>query len=382
MIPTAINNPLDGLIKIKDGEKFDIAILDYQMPDIDGLHLAMEFRNYPMGEKLPIVILTSLGKKDTLEELEKAKLSAFILKPVKQSQLFRTLISAIYKSDDVSFTKVLSPAPQANKKNKTYSIKILLAEDNLVNQMVATKMLANIGYKADVASNGKEAFDAINKINYDLIFMDILMPEMDGFEATRAIRKLDKSIKQPKIIAMTANAMTGDREKCLRAGMDDYLSKPIKAEELVAKLSHWGELINLESANEMEQIKKQELPATILDEKKISLLADINTKEDAIFLVELLEIFIKDLPKATANITDAYKRQDVQKLKFNAHRLKGSSLSLGIDHLAKICEQIEKAAMSNSFTEETSNSIKNLTNDFEILINELEMLKEKYKAVC
>ncbi|MBK6912364.1 MAG: Hpt domain-containing protein [Ignavibacteriales bacterium] len=116
--------------------------------------------------------------------------------------------------------------------------------------------------------------------------------------------------------------------------------------------------------------------------KKISLLADINTKEDAIFLVELLEIFIKDLPKATANITDAYKRQDVQKLKFNAHRLKGSSLSLGIDHLAKICEQIEKAAMSNSFTEETSDSIKNLTNDFEILINELEMLKEKYKAVC
>ncbi|MBK6912365.1 MAG: response regulator [Ignavibacteriales bacterium] len=240
------------------------------MPNIDGLHLAMEFRNYPMGEKLPIVILTSLGKKDTLEELEKAKLSAFILKPVKQSQLFRTLISAIYKSDDVSFTKFLSPVPQANKKNKTYSIKILLAEDNVVNQMVATKMLANIGYKADVASNGREAFDTINKMQYDLIFMDILMPEMDGFEATRAIRKLDKSIKQPKIIAMTANAMTGDREKCLRAGMDDYLSKPIKAEELVAKLSHWGELINLESANEMEQIKKQELPATILDEKNKS----------------------------------------------------------------------------------------------------------------
>jgi len=382
MIPIAINNPLDGLIKIKDGEKFDIAILDYQMPDIDGLHLAMEFRNYPMGEKLPIIILTSLGKKDTLEELEKAKLSAFILKPVKQSQLFRTLISAIYKSDDVSTTKFLSPTPHSDKKNKTYPIKILLAEDNVVNQMVATKMLANIGYKTDVASNGKETFDAINKIKYDLILMDILMPEMDGFEATRAIRKLDKSIKQPKIIAMTANAMTGDREKCLRAGMDDYLSKPIKAEELVAKLSQWGEIINLESANELEQIKKQELSVSILDEEKISLLADINTKEDAVFLVELLEIFIRDLPKATANITDAYKRQDVQKLKFNAHRLKGSSLSLGIDHLAKICEQIEKAAISNSFSEETSDAIKNLSNDFEILIKELERLKEKYKAVC
>lgn len=382
MIPTTINNPLDGLIKIKEGEKYDIAVLDYQMPDIDGLHLAMEFRNYPMGENLPIVILTSLGKKDTLEELEKAKLSAFILKPVKQSQLFRTLISAIDKSADATITKFSPLSAESNKKSKAYPIKILLAEDNVVNQMVATKMLANLGYKTDIASNGKEAFDAVNKTTYDLVFMDILMPEIDGFEATRAIRKLDKSIKQPKIIAMTANAMTGDREKCLRAGMDDYLSKPIKADELIAKLSHWGEIVNIESKNQLDEIKKNGLPATILDEKKINLLVDVNTKEDAIFLVELLEIFIRDLPKAIANITDAHKRQDTQKLKFNAHRLKGSSLSLGIDHLAKICEQIEIAAKNNSFDLETSNLIKNLTDDFEILITELERLKDKYKAVC
>lgn len=382
MIPTVFNSPLDALIKIKEGEKFDVAILDYQMPDMDGIHLAIEMRNYTMGEKLPIIILTSLGKKDTIEELEKARLSAFVLKPVKQSQIFRTLISAISDSKSSQYSKPVALPGQLSKVHKVYPLKILLAEDNHVNQMVATKMLESLGYKSDIAANGKEALEAVKKIKYDIVLMDILMPEMDGFEATKELRRLDSSMKQPKIIAMTANAMTGDREKCLRAGMDDYLSKPIKIDELVNKLDHWGEIINNQSIIQVEEIKKRELPSKILDEKKLNLLADINSKEDVNFLVELLDIFIRDLPKAIVNITDAYDRQDTQKLKFNAHRLKGSSLSLGIDHLSKICEQIEAAAMTGTFDLETESFIKNLKDDFEILIKELGLLKEKYAAAC
>ena len=184
------------------------------------------------AQSLPIILLTSLGRKET--NAEDLAIAAFLTKPLKPSALFDAL-AGIFARNVVMAKAEPSKAAIDAGMAKRHPLRILLAEDNAVNQKLALRLLDQMGYRADVASNGLEAVESVQRQSYDLVLMDVQMPEMDGLDATRAIRKL-KNLRQPRVVAMTANAMQGDREMCMAAGMDDYVSKPIRVQELVEAL--------------------------------------------------------------------------------------------------------------------------------------------------
>ncbi|MSP37322.1 MAG: response regulator [Deltaproteobacteria bacterium] len=214
----------------KAQEKFDVAILDMQMPGMDGIELASKTRELPDYRELPLILLSSMGRRDGAKQLFTAELT----KPVREARLLDALsmVFGAQVKEAVNGNLSLDPGIAARQ-----PLRILLAEDNVVNQKVAGKILERMGYRADVVSNGKEAVEAVERQHYDVVLMDVQMPEMDGLEATSVIRQR-LGDRRPWIIALTANALQGDREKYLGVGMDDYLSKPIRVEELAKVLSH------------------------------------------------------------------------------------------------------------------------------------------------
>jgi len=228
--------PGEVLNLIKQGNHFDLIITDMHMPELDGLMLTREIRKFQNAEALPIILLTSLGRREL--GADELNFSAYLTKPLKPSALYDTLTGLFAKN------RVLAEAEPATFRGKgvldvemavRHPLRILLAEDNTVNQKLALRILEQMGYRADVASNGIEAVESVERQTYDVILMDVQMPEMDGLDATRTVRKLNQ-ITQPHIIAMTANALEGDREMCIAAGMDDYVSKPIRVNELIDAL--------------------------------------------------------------------------------------------------------------------------------------------------
>jgi len=233
MMPRQTQSPKQALKRLRDGEKFDLAILDMHMPQMDGVELAAAIRKLPNEKKLPLVLLTSLGRREL--DADKLGFASHLTKPLKPSQLFDALMGVLSKkSRSVKAPKTRLQLDPDMAKN--HPLRILLTEDNAVNQKVALRILQQIGYRADVASNGLEAIESVGRQIYDVILMDVQMPEMDGLEATRNIVKTWPEEKRPFIIAMTANAMEGDREACLAAGMNDYITKPIRVNELMEAL--------------------------------------------------------------------------------------------------------------------------------------------------
>ncbi len=228
------DSPGEALQWIKRGDPFDLAILDMQMPVMDGITLAREVRKLRDPAALPLVLSTSLGRH---EEEEAVNLfTAYLSKPIKPSQLFDTL-AGIFGAEAVEEKKAaLEKVKEGAEMSIHHPLRILLAEDILVNQKLALRLLEQMGYRADVASNGLEAVQSVERQTYDVVLMDVQMPEMDGLEASRRICARWARGQRPTIIAMTANAMMGDREMCLEAGMDDYLSKPIRRDELMKAL--------------------------------------------------------------------------------------------------------------------------------------------------
>jgi two-component system sensor histidine kinase/response regulator len=233
---------------VADKKPYDLALLDMQMPEMDGMTLARAIKADPAIASTRLIILTSMGYMHSQTELKAAGVDAYLVKPVKQSRLFDCLVNVLGRAAaEHVFTKPSAdaPAPRAMEDlSHAHHARILLAEDNIVNQKVALAQLKGLGFAADAVANGHEVLSALKQVPYDIIFMDCQMPEMDGYEAARLIRQAERSSnanwKAPvRIVAMTANAMTGDREKCLAAGMDDYLSKPVRKAELQSALMKW-----------------------------------------------------------------------------------------------------------------------------------------------
>jgi CheY-like chemotaxis protein len=233
MTSRATESPLEALRWLDAGEAFDLAILDMHMPEMDGLTLARQIRE--RHAELPLVLFSSLGRREAGDN--DRLFEAYLAKPVRQSQLFDTLIGLLAR--DAAPRIVAAPGKSQLDPGQAarHPLRILLAEDNVVNQKLALRLLQQMGYRADLASNGTEAVESVKRQAYDVVLMDVQMPEMDGLEAARQINARWRPQERPRIIAMTANAMQGDREMCIAAGMDDYLTKPIRVERLVEALN-------------------------------------------------------------------------------------------------------------------------------------------------
>jgi CheY-like chemotaxis protein len=225
-------SPAQALQWLAAGETFDLAILDMHMPEMDGMDLARRIRE--RGSAMPLVLFSSLGRREAGDT--EGLFAAYLAKPLHQSQLFDTLIGLLSQAP-VEAKAAPPPKPTIDAHlAERHPLRILLAEDNLVNQKLALRLLSQMGYRADVAANGIEAIESIERQPYDVVLMDVQMPEMDGLEATRRITARWQADQRPRIVAMTANAMQGDREECLAAGMDDYITKPIRVDTLVQAL--------------------------------------------------------------------------------------------------------------------------------------------------
>ncbi|MEO7152838.1 MAG: response regulator [Burkholderiaceae bacterium] len=240
MRPRETGSPAEALRWVESGESFDLAVLDMHMPEMDGLALGQ--RLHALRPGLPLVLFSSLGRRETGDA--QSLFSAYLAKPVRQSQLFDTLAGVLARrSHDAAQTPASPAAPAPAERPRidpglaaAHPLRILLAEDNAVNQKLALRLLQQMGYRADVAANGLEALAAVERQAYDVVLMDVQMPEMDGLEASRHIVAAAPSAQRPRSVAMTANAMAGDREACLAAGMDDYVTKPIRVEQLIDAL--------------------------------------------------------------------------------------------------------------------------------------------------
>ena len=230
--PKDTESPQQALQWLKDGERFDLAIIDMHMPGMDGVALAQQIRS--IDKDMPMVLFTSLGRREA--ETEGAGLfKATLAKPLRQSTLFDTLMSLLGKDAPARPTAAVKPSMDPGMAAR-HPLRILLAEDNVVNQKLALRLLSQMGYRADLASNGVEAIECVQRQAYDVVLMDVQMPEMDGLDAARRITAKWPPSERPRIVAMTANAMQGDREECLAAGMDDYITKPIRVDALVKAL--------------------------------------------------------------------------------------------------------------------------------------------------
>ena len=233
MLPRDTESPDEVLRWVEAGEPFDLAVVDMHMPEMDGVTLAKKLK--ALNASLPLVLFSSIGRREANDT--EGIFSAYMTKPLRQSQLFDTLAELLVEDDKARQLAVAPKQPVMDPEMAArHPLRILVAEDNLVNQKLAMRLLEQAGYRADLASNGIEAIESVQRQTYDVVLMDVQMPEMDGLEASRRITAKWPAGERPHIVAMTANAMQGDREMCLAAGMDDYVTKPIRLNELMEAL--------------------------------------------------------------------------------------------------------------------------------------------------
>jgi CheY-like chemotaxis protein len=269
MLPCHTHEASQALEWLRTGERFDVAILDMQMPVMDGLMLATEIRKLPQFSALPLVLLTSMGVKMNQEDMASAAFAGCLTKPIKPSQLEQALVRAISGAKPMAKPPTVVNSKLDPTLAQRLPLRVLLCDDNAINQKVASRLLQQMGYKADLAANGLEALAALDRQPYDLVFMDVMMPEMNGLEATASIRQRQKGGNRPQhyktsviIVAMTANAMHGDREKCLAAGMDDYIAKPVRLEDVRKIIEKWAPTATGPKQADQEQAAPASAPPT------------------------------------------------------------------------------------------------------------------------
>jgi signal transduction histidine kinase/DNA-binding response OmpR family regulator len=325
----------EALRLIDQQNTFDLAVLDMQMPDMDGAQLANAIRQRSVADTLPLILLTSLGRREV--DLANGVFVACLTKPTKAAQLYEALSHAVGAPDARSLIATSRSKLDPHMAERI-PLRILLAEDNVVNQKVALRTLERMGYRADVAANGLEVIDALERQPYDVVLMDIQMPEMDGLEATRRIRQRWSTARQPRIIAMTANAMQSDQELCVEAGMDDYISKPVRIEDLIAALERCAPNATTEPANALVAQAKPAIDRDML----ARLWADLG--EDPTIMVELIDLFLQDSPILLTQLGQALTDGQTEVVQRAAHTLKSTSASLGARPLAACCNELEMLA--------------------------------------
>ncbi|MEM9459890.1 MAG: response regulator [Myxococcota bacterium] len=342
MRPMAFASGREALAALRGGETFDVGLLDFQMPEMDGVSLAREIRALPGAASAVLLLLTSTGH--GLASDERDYFARQLTKPVKVSVLYDRLIEALHdiQAEPSRAVESVFDATMATKR----PLRILVAEDNAVNQKLALHILARLGYRADVANNGFEALDALRRQSYDVVLMDVLMPEMDGIEAVRRIRTEFEPDQQPWVIAVTANAMPGDRQRLEDAGMDDYVAKPVRIHELVASLErcHGSQEPAVDTGSTLDPSLET---APMLD--PVSFEALVEMLDDISELDEWLETFVRETESSLAEGRAAIESTDVAVLERVFHTIKSSSAIFGLLRVSALCKRAEQGAKQPSF---------------------------------
>ena len=365
-----VETPIEALQQLRQaasiGKPFDIAILDMEMPEMDGSQLAKTITADATIGSIPLVLLTSLGRRGDSKVAKDAGFKAYLTKPLRKAQLHDCLLMVLGLNagePSRSFSPSLVTKYTLTEMRRRTCARILVAEDHMVNQQLAVMMLEKLGYRADVVANGKEVIDAISRISYDLILMDCQMPEMDGYTAAQIIRQSDEDTQQIPIIAMTANAMSGDREKCLAAGMSDYLTKPVNLQQLQEVLQQWlpsskelDQSGNADELNTSAMCKDNEKPETtrdltpipVLNRTVIQQIRDLAGENYNGILTRVIEQFVHDAQVCVTAIQKAIDHDQPNAIVEAAHGLKGISRNMGAEQLATLCFQIEQNGKSQT----------------------------------
>jgi len=357
MEPVAVELPSEALALVAAGELFDVAVLDMMMPEMDGLALAGEIRSRRSEQELPLLLLTSLGR---LPEVQSAGVfSAQLAKPLKASQLYNMLLQLVTAGEAREDT---AGATTDGKPATSSPLRILLAEDNPMNQKVALRLLERLGYSADVAANGLEVLAALERKPYDVVLMDVQMPELDGLDATHRICERWPLGSRPHIIAMTANALPEDREACFAAGMNDYVAKPIRADELAVALKR-ARLRNTAAGS------AETRPS--LDAGALQNLRDLGGDD---FLLEVVEAFLTDAPALIASLRSSLEQQNGEELRRAAHTLKSNGATLGAEEFAELCRTVEQQVKAGRL-EDLSQLVDRIEREFPPLRDALNSLR-------
>ncbi len=376
MQPIAFASAAEALAWVNEGNDFDVAVLDMAMPDTDGLQLAEAFQHIPAVAKRPRILLTSIGKSDTPQE--KRLFAARLTKPVKPAQLYDALMRVL--TGEKEPRKTALPGTGEFRFDpymaERLPLRILVAEDNAVNQKVIQRILERLGYRADIAANGHETIEAVQRQPYDVILMDVQMPEMDGVTATRKIREMLPIEKQPRIVALTAHALPGDREQYISMGMDDYLSKPVRPEMLVEALKRCTPAEVLPGTAPLhEEDSRTSRRAVSIEPAVLNQLYNVIGHDRPQMLVDLINTFLQDVPQRFAEIERALQNEDMSQVRAMAHPLKSSAASLGALAFSRLCEQLEEAAAENPDLGYITQRFGQLRTEFERVQQALEQYK-------
>ncbi|MCP4678873.1 MAG: response regulator, partial [Deltaproteobacteria bacterium] len=357
------------------GDPYEVAVLDMQMPGMDGEELGRAIKAGRALEDIHLVMMTSMGKRGDARRLEELGFAVYLPKPVRYSDLFDSL--SVILSGETSQAGQPIVTRHSIREIQRYAVRILLAEDNFINQEVALGILEELGLSADTVANGAEAVKALETIHYDLVFMDCQMPEMDGYQATARIRSPKSDVRNHDIpiIAMTANAMKGDREKCLKAGMNDYLAKPIMPAELEAVLDKW--VPKLLGGNIRQSIgAAAPTVSTVPEGAQSSIIFDEETflhrlRNQRPLAVKVASGFIGDIPNQIAMLECGLAEKDTEVATRQAHTIKGAAANVGAEELRALASKMEILGMENEL-EAIGRCIPELNRRFERLEEELK----------
>jgi len=329
------------------GERFALALIDMKMPRMNGVELVRAIKADPVFAELPLVMLTSLGREGEIAAAREAGVVAYLSKPVRHDELREVIINALHPTvGHGSGRRAAAPVPMQ------FAGRALLAEDNSVNQTVARCMLESLGLVVDIAGNGREAVDRAAATHYDLILMDCQMPELDGFAATAEIRRSEQgSGNHLTIIALTANALDGDREICIAAGMDDYLAKPFSREQLAATLKRWLAPLTVAPvsktpASPPAASARTDPAATVaadgpINPRALNLIRHLPGANGAALVDKVIRAYLAETPLRLEQMQAAAKTGDAEALRKAAHSMKSSSANVGAERLAGLCKELE-----------------------------------------
>ncbi len=352
-----VGSGTEAMARLKSGENFDACLLDLEMPEMNGMRLAERIRDVYPADRNPILIMSPIGQRITNRKL----VEGVVKKPIKHGQLLETLLRVL-RCEQEEDTATQVSRPLDTRMAREWPLRILIAEDNLINQKVALRLLERLGYEADVVANGMEALVSVRHVQYDVILMDVQMPEMDGLEATRQLCKQYAPHERPRIIAVTADAQASDREACLRAGMDDYLSKPVRLEQVAEAL---GKVVPITEAGKESHAGANDKLSKETDRSDSSASSAFNAapsnetteaepvkdddlqllgEDDPAFLAELIDSYLDLTPSMLTEMRRHLAAGDRGALKSVAHKMKSSSSQIGLHRLSGLCGDLQQAS--------------------------------------